>query len=550
MISRLLSVGFLVLALTAPAAADVGDVLFLPGATAEMVVGHAPDLGLLTWDLPSGLLVVDRRALAQPELAATPFTPRFADAEWYLVDRRRPAARSDLDPTAAPAAYGHVHLATDTAWLVEVPRPRLDAFLAAGLDIQFLDRSPVATVPQPTAGAKAGPAPTTVDPAAKTALVDDLDQRVYDQLLREISGDTAFFYNGTDRTVHTRYYNTAGNDVVAGYLAQKLAGYGYDVELDPFTVNGNNCQNVIATKIGTVYPDEIVVLGGHYDSTSQQAGTLAPGAEDNGSGTCLVMEIARASAGRDFARTVQFVLFDAEEQGLRGSQHFVADAVAAGRDIIGAITADMVSFYDRNFSVIIEGQSAWEWLMSVMADNVVAYTNLGHRKDYYSWGSDHVPFQQAGIAAFLAIDLDYDSYPYYHRTTDTWAAIEPTVPIALQISRAAAATLADVAGLVATPTAAPEIPVPMVRLAAHPNPFNPQTTLSVSLDVPTRGGLAIHDLRGRRIATLADGPLLAGEHTITWRGIDDGGRACPSGVYLVRLETDAGTASLEVNLVR
>ncbi len=337
---------------------------------------------------------------------------------------------------------------------------------------------------------------------------------------------------------------------MAGYLAQKLTGYGYDVVLDPFTVNGTPCQNVIATKIGTVHPDEFVILGGHFDSTSPQPGTLAPGAEDNGSGTSLVMEIARVSAARDFERTVQFVLFDAEEAGLRGSQHFVADAVAAGRDIVGAITADMVSYYDRNYAVIIEGQTAWEWLMTTMASNVAAYSDIGYRKDYYSWGSDHVPFQQAGIAAFLAIDLDYDGYPHYHRTTDNWAAIEPTVPIALQISRAAAATLADVAGLVATPTAVPETPVPLVRLAAHPNPFNPQTTVSFSLDVPTRGELVIHDLRGRKLATLAAGDLLAGEHTVTWRGVDDGGRALPSGVYIVRLVTGAGATSTELNLVR
>ncbi|HOX24347.1 MAG TPA: M28 family peptidase [Candidatus Krumholzibacteria bacterium] len=550
MISRLVFFGLFALALAAPAAAELGDVLFLPGATAEQVAGDRPALDLLTWDLRTGLLVVDRRPSGQPPLGAEPFTPRYADAEWYLVDRTRRAGGGAFAAPADPAAFGHVHLAAETAWVVEVPRARLDAFHVAGFGLQFLDRSAVAAAPRSRADGRSWPAPATVDAAVKAAYVDDLDQMAYDQFLREISGDSPFWYGGAAHTVATRYYTTAGNDLVASYLAQKFAGYGYGVELDAFTVNGHPCQNVVATKTGTVYPDEIVVVGGHYDSTSQQPGSLAPGAEDNGSGTCLVMEIARVSAGRNFERTVQFVLFDAEEPGLRGSQHFVAEAVAAGRTIVGAITADMVSYYDRNVAVIIEGQSAWEWLMTAMAENVVAYTTIGHRKDYYSWGSDHVPFQQAGIAAFLAIDMDYDSYPYYHRTTDTWSAIQPTVPIALQISRAAAATLADVAGLVAAPTAAPETPVPLVRLAAHPNPFNPQTTLSFSLDVPTRGELVIHDLRGRKVATLAAGALMAGEHAVTWRGVDDGGRSLPSGVYIAGLATGAGTTSLELNLVR
>ena len=57
-----------------------------------------------------------------------------------------------------------------------------------------------------------------------------------------------------------------------------------------------------------------------------------------------------------------------------------------------------------------------------------------------------MPFQQAGIPAFLAIDLDWGSYPHYHETSDTWDEVEATVGIALQIARAAAGTLADVAG--------------------------------------------------------------------------------------------------------
>jgi hypothetical protein len=550
MLSRLICTGFMALALTAPAAADVGDVLFLPGATAAQAVGGQPALDLLTWDLPAGLLVVDRRAAGHPVLAAVPFKPWFRDAEWYLVDRPRSTDDQAGNAAAGPAAFGHVHLKTESAWLVEVPRARLDAFLAAGYGLQYLDRSPVAPAQRVATLGEPTPGLTVVDPAVKADYVDDLDQQTLNQLLREISGNTSFWYDGAARTVTTRDYRTAGNNLVAGYLAQTLAGYGYDVVMDPFTVNGNPCQNIIATKIGTVHPDEFVVVGGHYDSTSQQPGTLAPGAEDNGSGTSLVMEIARVSAAHDFERTVQFVLFDAEEAGLRGSQHFVADAVAEGRDIVGAITADMVSYYDRNRAVIIEGQAAWEWLMTAMASNVVDYTDIGHRKDYYSWGSDHVPFQQAGIPAFLAIDMDYEDYPGYHRTTDTWAAIAPTVSIALQICRAAAATLADVAGLIATTTPVPETPVPLVRLNAQPNPFNPQVTLSFSLDVPARGALVIHDLRGRKLATLATGDLLAGEHTVTWRGVDDSGRALPSGIYIVKLMTDAGATSVALNLVR
>lgn len=485
-----------------------------------------------------------------PVQAADPApTPRFADSEWYLVYRPHLARGRDTSRANHPAAFGHVHRSDDRAWLVEVPREDLDRFFAAGFRLQYVDLASLAPA-QATAPRAGAPALASVDAALKADYVDGLDQQHYDQLIREITGDTFFWFDGDLRTVSTRYFNTAGNNLVADYLAGKLAGYGYTVELDTFTVNGHICRNVVATKTGATMPEEIVVVGGHYDSTSPQPSTLAPGAEDNASGTSLVMEIARASADRQFERSVQFVLFDAEEVGLRGSIHFVQDAVDAGRDIVAAITADMVAYHDQNYAVIIEGQEPWEWLMSLMAANVTAYTDIGHRKDYFSWGSDHVPFQQAGIPAFLAIDWDWADYPYYHRTTDTWEQIAATSPIGLQIARAAAATLADVAGLLPDATTVPPAPAAAILLAAHPNPFNPRVSLSFSLTGPATGELTVHDLRGRRLVTLAAGIFPAGGQTVIWDGADADGRALPSGVYLGRLHTDAGTASIKLNLAR
>ncbi len=542
MTQRLALTALLALLLATTATADVR---FLPDTPRSELTDGRRSLDLVTWELADGLLVVDRRAPDAQALPGEPFAPRFEDAEWYLVDRTRLPRTGDA---TTAADFGHVHLTTPRAWLVEVPRHRLDAFLAAAFRSQYLDLSPAATAPAPARGA--APSPTTVDLTEKQAYVDGLDQQAFNQLIREITGDTSFWYDGDTHTIRTRYYNTAGNALAADYMAQKLADYGYTVAFDEFTVNSTLCRNVVATSVGTVNPDEIVVVGGHYDSTSQEAGSTAPGAEDNASGTSLVMEIARASAGRQFERTVKFVLFDAEEVGLRGSQHFVAESLALGDDIIAAITADMVAFYEDDYGVRIEGETEWEWLMTAMGQNVDAVTDIAYRKDYDSWGSDHVPFQQAGIAAFLAIDWDWNQYPYYHRTNDTWSNIADTAHLGLQIARAAAGTLADVAGLVAAPTDAPAPAAALVRLTAQPNPFNPLTTLAFSLDVPTSGELTIHDLGGRRLATVARGEFLAGRHTVRWDGADQQGRAMPSGVYVARLSTTAGAASLKLNLVR
>jgi hypothetical protein len=185
-----------------------------------------------------------------------------------------------------------------------------------------------------------------------------------------------------------------------------------------------------------------------------------------------------------------------------------------------------------------------------MAANVTAYTPCSYVKDYYSWGSDHVPFQQAGYPAFLAIDYDYEAYPYYHQTTDTWSRIQSTAPLGLQITRAAAATLADLAGLRADLTGVPPTPAAPPRLLAWPNPFNPRVTVAFNLATPAAGEIAIYDLAGRRLRTLASGDLPAGEQRRTWDGRDDHGRLLPSGVYLCRLRTATETVNLKLDLAR
>lgn len=77
-------------------------------------------------------------------------------------------------------------------------------------------------------------------------------------------------------------------------------------------------QNVIAELPGAVFPDEIVVIGGHYDTAMD-----IQGASDNTGGTCLVMELARAFAKSGSSRTLRFVAWGSEELGLRGSVFYV-----------------------------------------------------------------------------------------------------------------------------------------------------------------------------------------------------------------------------------
>lgn len=86
--------------------------------------------------------------------------------------------------------------------------------------------------------------------------------------------------------------------------------------------------------------------------------------------------------------------------------------------------------------------------------------------------------------------------------------------------------------------------------APYPNPFNPATTLAFAVDRPGHYTLTVHDVAGREIARLHDGPLGAGEHERTWLGRDHRGRPVASGVYLVRLGGGTVEAIRTVTLIK
>jgi DNA-binding beta-propeller fold protein YncE len=102
-----------------------------------------------------------------------------------------------------------------------------------------------------------------------------------------------------------------------------------------------------------------------------------------------------------------------------------------------------------------------------------------------------------------------------------------------------------------TETGAEMSPSPgRIDVRVHPNPFNPQTTITLSLEREERATVAVFDLTGRRIAVLADGIFTVGPHPLTWNGRNSQGRAMPSGTYIVRLETESGVEARKVMLVR
>lgn len=240
------------------------------------------------------------------------------------------------------------------------------------------------------------------------AIADGVDIVTYRHYLQ----DLLYARLGDDRGFGSEH------DLARDNIVEVLSSFDLVVELEPFPYNDLTYYNVVATQLGTEFPDEVYVVGAHFDSANN------PGADDNGSGTAVVMEVARVISQHRSARTIRYVLFDREEQGLRGSKAFVADH--ADEAILMAVTADMIGHDSGDYAMNIYGRSTSANVVNGVADAIDTYgdgldafVNLG------DFGfSDHASFESAGIPACVIIERCYSCNPYYHTLNDA-VDVEP-----------------------------------------------------------------------------------------------------------------------------
>ena len=211
--------------------------------------------------------------------------------------------------------------------------------------------------------------------------------------------------------------------------------------------------------------------------------------------------------------------------------------------VVSAVTMAMISYTTTDYGVLIEGETAWSSLMQSMADATDHYTSLDREFSYFSFGSDHVPFQDAGIPAILAIDLDWDEYPYYHRTTDTYEKTNPA--FATEIGRAALATVAQLAGPLGPATDVPSAGGQPWSLSFSPNPARSWVSITLANGRPgleaglLEQGVRIYDLRGREVRHLVPAAD-AGGMRIEWNLEDGEAQPLRTGVYWARANGASG----------
>ena len=228
----------------------------------------------------------------------------------------------------------------------------------------------------------------------------------------------------------------------ADYIRETWTRSGLQVSEERFDIEGHAVANVIVEQPGSVRPEEIIVVGAHYDSAP---GT--PGANDNGTGVALLLEMARVLKDAPVARTIRYAAFVNEEPPYffsekMGSREHARGARSRGEDIVAMISLETVGYYSssagiqsypfplgffyprtgnflgvvgnlrsralvvdflRHFMATtdfpVEGAAAFQWIPGI------------------SW-SDHWSFWTEGYPAIMLTDTAPFRYPHYHGAQD------------------------------------------------------------------------------------------------------------------------------------
>ncbi len=347
----------------------------------------------------------------------------------------------------------------------------------------------------------------------------------------------------------TRYSNTDGYDTACSWSNDRFLSYGLDSEIRHFSMLSYDCQNVIATQTGTVYPDQYWIICGHLDSTSPNTQFDAPGADDNGSGSAAVMEAARIMSQYQFEYTVRYCLWGGEEQGLYGSAHYADSVSAAGDEILGVVNLDMI-FYGPAPNDIAElhYNTASQGLgiaFDAISDTYVPALEKSVASPPVS-ASDHSSFWNAGYAAMLSIEKEVWNNPYYHQTTDVMANYLEYFPFGTNMAKAAIATVAYLAVPVNTGVEEEHHQGTVGGISVRPLENPVSSSASVSVTVPSGGNVSvgIYDTSGRQVLR-SDSELQAGVNRINLNT-----ETLPPGMYLIRAETSEANASSRLMIVR
>lgn len=259
-------------------------------------------------------------------------------------------------------------------------------------------------------------------------------------------------------------------------LEQAFLSNGLETYRQQFPYASITGENIIGTQAGTVEAEQVIIIGGHYDTVSD-----APGADDNGSAVVGVLEAAHILSQYRLRKSLRFVGFDLEEVGLRGSNYLV-NHLSAEEELTGMINLEMIGYYSdlpntqilpAGFELLFPEASAavaaddfrgnfitnvgvtdFDNLSTAFADAAATYVPDLRVIDLISPSgmippdllrSDHAPFWLNDLPALMITDGAEFRNPHYHEPSDTVGTLNFT--FMRQVVQAVIASVADLGGL-------------------------------------------------------------------------------------------------------
>ncbi len=284
------------------------------------------------------------------------------------------------------------------------------------------------------------------------SLIDEIDITGVEELIQHMEN------------YGTRYYNKPQAFEAEQWIKDQFIALGLETEIHTFPQAGSS-GNIIAIQEGTLYPDEYIVCGAHYDTyNNNQNFDDAPGADDNATGVASIIEAARILSQYEFDRSIIYCAWSAEEIGLVGSQYYAEDAAEEELDILGYFNLDMTGYLDssQDFKFVLHYSHNSELLRDYYINMAnIYYPGIETVMSFSSWGSDYASFANNG---YMGVSQNEDwshANPHYHSPTDL---IGPSVNNFEQVETYAGLNIASVATLAKSLAVLPTAPKNLVGI--------------------------------------------------------------------------------------
>lgn len=347
----------------------------------------------------------------------------------------------------------------------------------------------------------------------------------------------------------SRYSSHPGCQKAVDTVAALFESWGFDsVYTEKY--RSDYAPNIIGVLKANSGSDSIFVIGAHIDATSNMKPNIAPGADDNGSGSTVTILAARILSHYSFKHELRFILFTGEENGVVGS----ADYARTHKDdnIIGMVNNDMVGYTnEENDDYELETNSRSQWMADIWEKAAEDYVGIPTKiNSPSSCGGDHEPFWDEGFYAIRGL-TDYEGCainPHYHKPTDIVGTGVNDLPFLTNVTKVNVALMATLA----EPFSETNISTRPVKnsssLNITPNPFRGVTTIKFAKGTFQKGTeFKIVNIKNRVVKNIK---LLNENSAVQWDGNDDNGKTLPAGIYFLRAKAHNLTISQRIILLK